>query len=576
MPLADCGYYFLKGVRKSLKLYNKGELRLVFWDYNIPEYFPDVACPNCHEYQALLNCQYKNKKLSRTVKEMVCINCGQKFRGEGRPWTTKAKRKLGKKIEKRPWKIEDDQWDLRVLYPDVDEYDFPLIFLNFTKISDAKFKKIVKDYLLERISQGLKYRTIRNELTIIRLFEKFLNNQKITNLEKIDRELLAIYWNQERNHISQETLWGEMRILRYFFSWLNQKKGLSISKTLITSFDYPKLYKNDPDPLEDNALEAIRNNIDVLPEPLQLQFMLGFWLGARQGELNRLSKKCINLDPDGSFWWLEFERDKGDDENRLPITTDLVRLIQKQQNYINQLFGEDYPYLFCHYQGVKEKEYPNYPNLTPVKRLPMNDSTDNSMVGVIRHLIKYCKIKDSNGKEASFTGAILRPTRATYLIRNGYSLEFVRIWLKHKSAKTTFKHYIRYRPGEMLDVATVMANMDNKFYPYESNPSALLEQFQDLRKNPQSHELDGLTTIGGLPLIGYCLFKDFCPRFGHCYGCGFHVASSDKLSLYKEQLDKLKAKESEVFNFGSAEILGSYEDTIRTLEAIIESLESMR
>jgi hypothetical protein len=150
----------------------------------------------------------------------------------------------------------------------------------------------------------------------------------------------------------------------------------------------------------------------------------------------------------------------------------------------------------------------------------------------------------------------------------------VRIWLKHKSANTTYKHYVRYRPGELLDVATVMANLDNKFYSYDSNPSALQKQFQDLRQNPKLHELDGLTTIGGVPLIGYCLYRDFCPRFGHCYGCGFHVASSDKLSLYKEQLDKLKAKETEVFNLGSAEMLGGYEDTIRRLEAIIEALEA--
>jgi hypothetical protein len=196
------------------------------------------------------------------------------------------------------------------------------------------------------------------------------------------------------------------------------------------------------------------------------------------------------------------------------------------------------------------------------------------MVRAIRHLIKFCQIKDSNGEEVNFVGKILRPTRATHLIQNGSSLEFVRIWLKHKSARTTYKHYVRYRPGEMLDVATVMANLDNKFYPYESNPEALGEQFQDLRQNPELHELDGLTTIGGVPLIGYCLYRDFCPRFHHCYGCGFHVASSDKLSLYKEQLAQLKAKETEVFNLGSAEMLGGYEDTIRKLEAIIAALES--
>lgn len=344
-----------------------------------------------------------------------------------------------------------------------------------------------KTHLLERISQGLKYSTIVGELNIFRAFVNFLINHEITSLEAINREILAIYWNQERSNIRAKTLQGEVIVLRNFFSWLNREKYLSISKTLITTFDFPKSYQDDPDPLEDNVLEAIRNNIHLLPEPLQLQFMLGFWLGARLGELNRLSKNCISLDPDGSIWWLKCERNKREDENRLPLTTDLVRLIQRQQDYISQLFGQDYPYLFCHYRGIKKDEYPQYSNLEPIKRLPFSNSSHNTMVKVIRHLIKFCQIKDSNGEEANFTGAILRSTRATYLIRNGYSLEFVRIWLKHKSANTTFKYYVRYRPGEMLDVATVMANLDNKFYPYESNPEALRQQFQDLGQNPQSH-----------------------------------------------------------------------------------------
>jgi integrase/transposase-like protein len=570
----DCETYFLKGLRKRLYLYNKGELRMSFWEHNIPEYYADVACPNCQEYQVLLTCEHQDKYLSRTVKRMLCLNCGQKFTGEGKPWTNQIKRKQDKKIEKQPFRIEDDLWDLRVLYPDIDEYSFQQIFLNFSNVGDRKFKRLVKKYLIERISQGLKSGTIIAELSTLRLLGNFLEKSQITSLKRLNREILAIYWGQERTGISAKTQAGEITVIRQFFAWLNRENIVSIPKTLLTVFDTPKFYQDDPDPLEDHVLEAIRNNIYLLPEPLQLQFMLGFWLGARPGELNKLSKNCLNLDPDGSIWWLKFERDKNNDENRLPITTDLVRLIQKQHHYISELFGEDYPYLFCHYQGVKTEDYPNYQNLTPLKRLPLSGSNRNSMVKAIRHLIKFCQIKDSNGEKASFTGAILRPTRATHLIRNGYSLEFIRIWLKHKSANTTYKHYVRYRPGEMLDVALVMANLDNQFYPYESNPETLRQQFQELRQNPQNHELDGLTTIGGVPLIGYCLFRDFCPRFGHCYGCGFHVASLDKLSLYQEQLDKLKAKETEVFNFGSAEMLGSYEDTIRRLEAIIKALES--
>lgn len=163
---------------------------------------------------------------------------------------------------------------------------------------------------------------------------------------------------------------------------------------------------------------------------------------------------------------------------------------------------------------------------------------------------------------------ILRPSRATDLIQNGYSLEFVRLWLKHRSATTTKRHYARYRPGELLDVACVMANLEGKFLPYDSNP-------ESLRQNPGLHELDGLKTPFGEPLYGYCIFREFCPRFGHCYTCGFHVASADKLPFYKSQLERLSAKKTEVFNYGSAEMLNSYTQIVSALEGKVAALEAL-
>ena len=162
----------------------------------------------------------------------------------------------------------------------------------------------------------------------------------------------------------------------------------------------------------------------------------------------------------------------------------------------------------------------------------------NPMVKAVRQLIQECNIRDSNGNLANFNGEILRPSRATQLIRNGFSLEFVRIWLKHRSATTTKRNYIRYKPGQLLDVACVMANVEGKFIPFDTSP-------ESLRQNPELHELDGLKTLTGEPLYGYCLFREYCPRFSKCYTCGFHIASLDKLPLYKAQLDSLKAKEKE-------------------------------
>jgi DNA-directed RNA polymerase subunit N (RpoN/RPB10) len=80
--------------------------------------------------------------------------------------------------------------------------------------------------------------------------------------------------------------------------------------------------------------------------------------------------------------------------------------------------------------------------------------------------------------------------------------------------------------------------------------------------------------LNGEPLIGYCTFREFCPRFGHCYTCGFHVASADKLPDYKAQLERLRAKKQVAFEYGSAEILEHYQRLVNALENIIEVLES--
>lgn len=572
----NCGRYFKHGSSKRLQLYSKGKLIYSFWDYTGLQHVPNVACPNCNQKKAVLKGEHRRSEEQQKVRNLlICVECGQRFSGEGRPWRNNTRRMLDKEVPLRPWQFEDDKWDLRELYPNTKEHDLNSIFLCFRNCGSNWFKKLVKTYTLWRVQSGIKFSTIKGNISCLRVFGQFLNKHQLTRLEELNRLLISLY-QQERSHLTEDHIGHEMSIINNFLSWGNTEKHFSTPSTLITSFDRPKSFKNDPEPLVDSVLKAIRDNLHVLPEPLQLQFIIGFWLGTRPGELSQIYQDCCSLDFDGSIWWLEFKRDKPEDEHKLPLTTDLVRLIQYQQAYISKLFDEDYPYLFCHYQGLDERGYPNYPRMKPIKRPPIAVATENPMVKAIRHLIKQCDIRDSNGNLAHFTGAILRPSRATHLIHNGFSLEFVRIWLKHRKTSTTKRHYIRYRPGELLDVAHVMTNLDGKFYPYDSNPEFLHQNLSDLRQNPELHQLDGLNMLNGEPLYGYCVFREFCPRFGHCYTCGFHIASADKLPQYKAQLERLLVKKSEVFNYGSSEMLESYTQIVNALEDKIEALENPR
>ena len=515
----------------------------------------------------MLKTEYNDSREQRKCRLLLCLDCGQQFKGEGQPWKTNIRRRMEKTLPRHSWEFSDDIWDIREFYQNIDEYQAKRLFLNFDRCGSAWFKDLVKNYILWLIKAKNRSASLAETICTLGFFGRFLQQQSVMSMEEIEQSLLGIYWTQERGKIKTSTLNRDLRSLRKFLNWGNTEQYFSTSPTLITTFDSPKIFYDEPDPLENSVLESIRDNIHILPEPIQLMFMLGFWLGSRPNELYSLPRDCISLDPDGSTWWIKFKREKVNDEHRLPLTTDLVHLIQQQQLYIKELHGEDYPYLFCHYQGVGETGYPNYSRVKALKRPPIIAATSNPMVKMIRYLIKHCEIKDSNGKLAHFTGAILRPSRATHLIQNGFSLDFVRIWLKHRRAETTKRHYTRYAPGELLDVAAVMANMDNRYYAYDSNP-------QSLRDNPELHELDGLTMLNGEPLYGYCSFRDFCPRFGRCYTCGFHVASADKLSHYKSQLDRLRTKEQVAFNYGSSEILDSYQELVNKLEDIIAALES--
>ncbi|MBD2436590.1 site-specific integrase [Nostoc sp. FACHB-110] len=562
----DCGKHFLEGGKKRLRIFLKGKLIHTCYDPPGLQHMENITCPNCNQKKAVLKTQFYDNKVQKQIIFVICLGCGQEFKGEGRPWSNHTSRMLGKTILPQPWKFEEDIWDLRELYPNTPEYDFRQLFIYFNNSGSSWFKDLLKHYILWRIKSGIKSTTVKTEIYKLKHFGRFIDQQGVTCMQQVNRSLLATYYNQERDHIKKNTLTLEIKSLDTFFRWGNETQNFITLPRLITAFDYPKLFKSEPDPLEESVIEAIRDNLHILPEPLQLMFMLGFWLGTRPSELCHLRKDCLKLDPDGTTWWVEFEREKSLDEHRLFITTDLVRLIQQQQTYINELFGEDYSYLFCHYQQLGKTSYPSYPFMKPIKRPPIVTSGNNPMVKTINCLIQKCNIQDSNGKLVKFTGAILRPSRATHLINNGFSLDFVRIWLKHRDERTTRRYYTRYEPGQLLDVATVMANVDQKFYPYESNP-------ESLRQNPELHELDGLKMLNGEPLYGYCSFREFCPRFGRCYTCGFHVASADKLSHYKSQLEQLKIKEEIAFNHGSSEIYESYKQIVNALESIIDALE---
>jgi hypothetical protein len=96
--------------------------------------------------------------------------------------------------------------------------------------------------------------------------------------------------------------------------------------------------------------------------------------------------------------------------HKLPANKEIRRIIEQQQQWIRQTMGQDYQYLFCHFQGVDQRNYPKFSEMKALPYPPFG-SPRNAMVKIIRLLIEREEIRDANGRCPYFTGKITRPSR---------------------------------------------------------------------------------------------------------------------------------------------------------------------
>ena len=140
-------------------------------------------------------------------------------------------------------------------------------------------------------------------------------------------------------------------------------------------------------------------------------WLIAFFTAMRPAELALLKKDC--LIQEGGMWAVIFDRLKNNEERRkIFITRTIAKVIQEQLAYIQQLWGDDWDYLFCHYRGLSDNN-PAQPNLQPVKKVI--PKSPNIFSRIIRCLITAEEIRDDNGKLAKFTQRLVRSTRLTQL-----------------------------------------------------------------------------------------------------------------------------------------------------------------
>lgn len=464
----------------------------------------------------------------------------------------------------KPFAFEDEQWDLRAINPSLNDRN-NRFFVYFQDVNLSWFKFQVKQYIYYLCKTNKPFTTIDKHLSSLRFFSRYLAKTNIASLDKIDRSTICdfLIWEQTGCNGIRNRLWT----LRDFFEKGNIHQWFEVDEDIIRCDDFPKVKRGNPDPISDNVREQIEKNLHKLPDPIARMWIVAFFTAMRPNELALLKKDC--LVQEGSHWKIIWHRQKTKDQHEVPITRIIAKVIQEQREYIEQLWGESWDYLFCHYQALSRSE-PSQPNLQPVKKVIPKSLSPLQLA--IRCLIEAEDIRNDNGFLAEFSPCLVRHTRLTQLFEQGHDLAVVSAWAGHKQLATTSTFYT-YVSCDLIEkeaghIQKALFNADGQYLRYESLPKSFWE-------NPRAHQLDLPGNHINTPIYGFCglPLNQNCEKFRACYTCRCFVPTPEKLSLYIKTRDELRAKESKSKANGQDVLVEQFGRQADQLDKIIASLQ---
>ena len=461
-----------------------------------------------------------------------------------------------------PFCFDENVWNLSHFYGN------PIVeTINFSNIEPFWFREEVKKYIYyytlksKRFSNAV---SVEKMIITLRQLGKVIADLKIHNKNTINRDIVVMFINNYKG-LKNETINKKLTCIKGFFDYL----GLE-TFNLVRSRDYLKITKSDANWLDEIARKGIKQHLDKIPAPIARHYLIQAYIAARPNDVCQMTFNCLT--EENGKWYVKFAQGKVNRWHRILVSRKMRRIIEEQQEWITQVFGKDYSYLFCHFRSIAQSSYPNFSNIKPLPQPPKTNVKMNPMVRIIRMLIDKENVLDANGQKPHFTGRITRSSRLQE-VRAKYGMEAAQLYADHQSSRTTFQYYAPPSREQIAEVdlpfQKLLLNPDNKFLPWQSLPESLL-------KNPTAHELD-LEIAPRLVVYGHCALnpKTPCPvnLFPKCYGCSSFRPSTGKLPLYERQYKGEQQRLTEAETAG-AELAS--EEAKATLEAMNKWLPELR
>jgi integrase len=355
-------------------------------------------------------------------------------------------------------KLERDIWDIRQDLPTLaeDAHTKARITISFKAISLPWLKELTKLSVL--VAVGNRRWSLSRLLTILSVtnnFSKWLVEQGYVTPSLLTLQIVQ-QWAQDKSDFQVPHLSGLLSVLRELGCIQFGVNGFRHNLT-----KPPRIIPEEVKYKLDIALEQ-------LDKPIYLVFKLHASLGTRISEISRISIDCLR--------WREGvprirlstgKQDNSKQEQDLP--EELVSLVQQQQVFVYQEFGESFPWLFPNWisveQGYQNREWP------PVfeYRREQLKSLGGKLNTLLKRLIKENDIRTHDGSLAHVTTHMYRRTYATIADRMGKRPDQIQHGLRHANPDMQ-NSYVNVLPREQeKHIERVVVDKDGQHTVYRTD-----------------------------------------------------------------------------------------------------------
>jgi integrase/transposase-like protein len=434
--------------------------------------------------------------------------------------------------------------------------------LNFSYIEQPWLKYYFKKYILYLSGTRLAFGTLINRVTNLKIFSNFLKEIGYTQkFEGINRELIIQYFAYlKTNKYSYSQHTHCISTLKNFFETGILNHWFQVEPALIRPEDWVKQPKINPRFIPEEVMRQLNRHLEHLPEPVMRMVLVDIECGFRIGELTRLSLDCLKSDSKGG-WYVQYYMDKMKKEHTKPISNELAKVIQEQQEYIIGVFGTSFSYLFC-------GRVRGYVEFTPEPKL----MTSRSFIDHLKRLAEKYEIKDKSGRIWNFQSHQFRHTVGTRMINSGVPQHIVQKYLGHESPTMTqvYAHIhdetLRKEIEKYHEARTV--NFQGEAVELEETVLSSNDDLEWFKKNVQARALEH----------GYCarpkvLGDCDIPGFDGCYTCPHWQTNKNFLPILEDTLERTNKVIEKARNCGWELQVKKNEPIKENLEKVIQSLE---